>query len=471
MNTKDFHQLLSSSLFMPKERAEAWRLYKEKTPEEALRFVREIEARMTFLRQNTSLRKAPVPYQVWGREFIDEGALKQMFQAAHLPVAVAGALMPDAHQGYGLPIGGVLATENAVIPYAVGVDIACRMMLSVYPVSPDILKLADSADRQHLQDALVHNTLFGAGLDGIHDGRIEHPILEESRWKSTQLIRSLRQTAIRQIGTSGGGNHFVEWGELEVLDPSNPLKLAVGQYLALLSHSGSRGVGFKIANHYTKLAKEHMPDLNESVQHLAWLSLDTEAGQEYWEAMELAGEFASANHHVIHERVGREVGFQPLATIENHHNFAWKEKIIVGEREKEVIVHRKGATPAGKGVLGIIPGTMADKGYVVIGKGNAESFNSASHGSGRQMSRTAAKNKITLQQQTDYLAQQGVTLIGGGLDESPQAYKPIEAVMEAQKDLVTILGTFQPRIVRMATDVSSMKRKPMPEGIIDAEND
>ena len=246
-------------------------------------------------------------------------------------------------------------------------------------------------------------------MDGIHDGRIEHPVLEDARWQNTQLIRSLRQTAVRQIGTSGGGNHFVEWGELEILDLANPLKLPVGHYLALLSHSGSRGVGAKIADYYTQLAKEQMSDLNKSVQHLAWLSLDSAAGQEYWEAMELAGDFASANHHVIHERIGSEMSLQPIATVENHHNFAWREKIIIEGRDKEVIVHRKGATPAGKGVLGIIPGTMADKGYIVMGKGNAESFNSASHGSGRQMSRTSAKNTITLQQQSDYLAKQGIT--------------------------------------------------------------
>ncbi|MCE5317156.1 MAG: RtcB family protein, partial [Parachlamydia sp.] len=383
----------------------------------------------------------------------------------------AGALMPDAHQGYGLPIGGVLATENAVIPYAVGVDIACRMMLTVYPASPDILKQVGSADWLHLNDALVNNTVFGSGLDGIHDGKIEHPILEESNWKSTQLIRSLRQTAIRQIGTSGGGNHFVEWGELEISHSENPLKLAAGRYLALLSHSGSRGVGFKIANHYTQVAKDQLPDLDDSVKHLAWLSLDSEAGQEYWDAMELAGAFASANHHIIHDRVAAGAGLHPLATVENHHNFAWKEKITLGKSEKEVIVHRKGATPAGKGVLGIIPGTMADKGFVVMGKGNADSFNSASHGSGRQMSRTAAKSRITAREQSEYLAERGVTLIGGGLDESPQAYKSIHAVMEAQKELVDILGTFQPRLVCMAADGGPFKHKPVPEGIVDAEND
>src|SRR5262249_13789274 len=145
-------------------------------------------------------------------------------------------------------------------------------------------------------------------------------------------------------------------------------------------------------------------------------------------------------------------GLTRIATIENHHNFAWREKIILSGVEREAIVHRKGATPASKGALGVIPGTMADPGYVVIGKGNAESLNSAAHGGGRQMSRHQAIKTITKREQTDYLAQHGVTLIGGGLDEAPQAYKSIKKIMDAQKDLVDIVGTFQPRIVRMADD-------------------
>jgi tRNA-splicing ligase RtcB len=260
----------------------------------------------------------------------------------------------------------------------------------------------------------------------------------------------LRDKAIYQIGTSGTGNHFVEWGEMEITEENNPLHLAKGVYLALLSHSGSRAVGSDIANYYTELAMKLMPDLDASVKHLAWLPLDFGPGEEYWDAMQLAGKFASANHHVIHERVAQAAGLQAIAAIENHHNFAWREKIFLNGIEKEVIVHRKGATPAGRGVLGIIPGTMADKGYIVIGKGCAESLNSASHGSGRKMSRRAAQQQISQQQQIDYLNQRGVTLIGGGLDEAPQAYKPIQQVIEAQHDIVDILGTFQPRIVRMA---------------------
>lgn len=412
-----------------------------------------------------------VPYQIWGAEHIESGALEQMKHAARLPVAVAGALMPDAHLGYGLPIGGVLATDNAVIPYAVGVDIACRMMLTVYPSPVNILTQPKSAEFAHLRNALQNNTVFGAGAHGVHDGKIEHPILDPAHWNATQLTRDLHKTAIRQIGTSGTGNHFVEWGELAITDPDNALQLPPGHYLALLSHSGSRGVGYRMAEYYTQIAMQNLPDLDEAVKHLAWLSLDSEAGQEYWHAMNLAGEFASANHHVIHARVAKAAGLTSIAAVENHHNFAWKEKVLVDGVEKEVIIHRKGATPAGEGVLGIIPGTMADLGYVVAGKGNAASLNSASHGSGRQMSRRKALNSITPEQHQRYLKERGVTLIGGGLDESPHAYKPIGKIIETQSDLVDVIGTFQPRIVRMAPAVSRNHVKRAPDGIVDAPSD
>lgn len=211
-----------------------------------------------------------------------------------------------------------------------------------------------------------------------------------------------------------------------------------------------------------------MVDLDPTVKHLAWLPLDQDLGREYWEAMELAGEFASANHHVIHERIAKAAGLTPIGSVENHHNFAWREDIMVNGVKKEVIVHRKGATPAQKGTLGVIPGTMADAGYVVVGKGNMNSMNSASHGGGRLMSRTKAKRTITPQQKADYLQQHGIHLFGGGLDEAPQAYKSIKDVIDAQKDLVDIIGTFQPKIVRMASEENSHYR-PIPKGIEDGE--
>lgn len=457
MNPEKLNEFLKSNTFTQKERAEAWRLYKAGSLEAAFEFVQSIERKNHEATSELKLRTQPVPYKIWGKEQIETGALDQMEGAARLPIAVAGSLMPDAHSGYGLPIGGVLATDNVVIPYAVGVDIACRMMLTVYPVSPNMLRQPNSQEFQLLQDALINHTYFGIGAK--HDGKIDHPLLNKSHWQSTDLTRRLRDKAIYQIGTSGTGNHFVEWGEMEVTEENNPLHLAKGFYLALLSHSGSRAVGSDIANYYTQLAMKLMPQLDASVKHLAWLPLNLGPGEEYWDAMQLAGKFASANHHIIHEYVARAAGLQPIAAIENHHNFAWREKIIINGVEREVIVHRKGATPAGQGVLGIIPGTMADKGFIVIGKGCSESLNSASHGSGRQMSRRAAQKQISLQQQTDYLAQHGVTLIGGGLDEAPQAYKPIQQVMEAQSELVNILGTFQPKIVRMAAAEDTNRKK------------
>ncbi|OJV07943.1 MAG: RNA-splicing ligase RtcB [Chlamydiales bacterium 38-26] len=469
MTPKEFQELLNQTMLTSIEKGKAWHQYKAESPNEAIAFVKNIENKLASIRKSLLLKTSPVPYKIWGEKYIEPEAITQMEGAARVPVAVAGALMPDAHMGYGLPIGGVLATENSVIPYAVGVDIACRMMLSLYPSSPQVLKNPKNSEYKHLYSALLNHTIFGSGAAGVHDGKIEHPILDKSHWELSSLTRSLRQTAIYQIGTSGGGNHFVEWGELEILNAENPLNLAVGHYLALLSHSGSRGVGFKIANHYTKIAMEQMTELDQSVKHLAWLPLDRDLGKEYWDAMQLAGEFASANHHVIHQRISKAVGISPIACVENHHNFAWREKIIIEGIEKEAIVHRKGATPAGKGILGIIPGTMADPGYLVVGKGNADALNSASHGSGRQMARTKAKKTITQQQYNEYLLKHGIDLIGGGLDEAPQAYKSIQVVMEEQKNLVDTLGKFQPKIVRMAAEEKLKPTSTLPQGVVDGE--
>ena len=169
--------------------------------------------------------------------------------------------------------------------------------------------------------------------------------------------------------------------------------------------------------------------------------------------MELAGRFASANHYVIHHRVAEAVGLKEIAHVENHHNFAWRENLPDG---RQAIVHRKGATPAGKGVFGVIPGSMGDAGYVVRGRGISESLNSASHGAGRQMSRKAAINSITKTARDTYLRERGITLLGGGLDESPQAYKRIDEIIAAQNDLVDVVGKFTPKIVRMAEEAGDV---------------
>ena len=401
-------------------------------------------------RQQKAIRKANgplvpradgAPYQVWGTDH-DAAALEQMRNACALPVAAAGALMADAHVGYGLPIGGVLATEHAVIPYAVGVDIACRMRMTVL----DLPVTALSDQQARLTAAIERETRFGVGAS--FKARRQHDVLDAD-WKASRITADLKDKAWSQLGTSGSGNHFVEFGSLLVTDAA--AGLPPGEYLALLSHSGSRGSGAAIAQHFSRVARQAHPELPQPLSHLAWLDLSSEAGLEYWLAMELMGEYASANHALIHQHVARALGAEVRLALENHHNYAWRERHVLPDgREREVIVHRKGATPAGDGVLGIIPGSMGTPGYVVRGKGSAASLDSASHGAGRRMSRTEAKKRFNWTDAQRFLRERGVTLISAGLDEVPMAYKDIDEVMAAQRDLVEPLARFEPRLVKMA---------------------
>jgi tRNA-splicing ligase RtcB (3'-phosphate/5'-hydroxy nucleic acid ligase) len=386
-------------------------------------------------------RAAPVPWRQWG-EGLEQEAVNQMAKACLLPVSVAGALMPDAHVGYGLPIGGVLATDNAVIPYAVGVDIACRMKLTVLDMPTRDLE--QKQDR--LTRAIEAETRFGVGAN--FKTRRAHDVMDAD-WSVSPITRQNKDKAWSQLGTSGSGNHFVEFGLFTAHSKINDLE--AGTYVALLSHSGSRGTGAAVCDHYSKLAfAKHRPTLPSELLRLAWLSMDSTEGQEYWAAMELMGQYAAANHACIHQHIAANLGATVLLDLENHHNFAWKERHVIDGQEREVIVHRKGATPAGEGVLGIIPGSMASPGYVVSGKGNPESLNSASHGAGRVMSRKAANERFNWKDVKQLLRDRGVTLISAGLDEVPMAYKNIEQVMAAQQDLVTVLGEFMPKLVKMA---------------------
>jgi tRNA-splicing ligase RtcB len=390
-------------------------------------------------------RAEPVKYRQWG-EGLEHDAVMQMERACLLPVSVAGALMPDAHVGYGLPIGGVLATDNAVIPYAVGVDIACRMKMTVLDIP--VRDLEQKQDR--LTRAIETETRFGVGAN--FKTRRQHDVLDAD-WSVSPVTKQNKDKAWSQLGTSGSGNHFVEFGLFTAPGEiaTGASQLPAGTYVALLSHSGSRGTGAAVCDHYSKLAFGlRRAELPSELLRLAWLSLDSQEGQEYWNAMELMGQYAAANHACIHKHIAENLGAQVLLDLENHHNFAWKESHVIGGVEREVIVHRKGATPAGQGALGIIPGSMASPGYVVSGKGNPDSLDSASHGAGRAMSRKAANEKFNWKDVNRFLKQQGVTLISAGLDEVPMAYKNIREVMAAQSDLVLVLGEFIPKLVKMA---------------------
>lgn len=385
-----------------------------------------------------ALKTTRAPFQIYGENEIEDQAKYQLFDALKLPVSVAGALMPDAHSGYGLPIGGVLATKNAVIPYGVGVDIGCRMCLTIYPIATSYLK----GKKHQLENILSEHTKFG--MYETHKVKHDHEIFERSEFKDIPLVKRLKDKAYKQLGTSGGGNHFVEFGAVDISDSNNEWGLTIGSYIGVLSHSGSRGLGANIAKHYTYLATKQCP-LPKHVQQLAWLDLDTHDGQEYWLAMNLAGDYAQACHDNIHARIGKLLGARPVAKIENHHNFAWKQEV----NGEECVVHRKGATPAAKGELGIIPGSMVAPGFIVRGLGNPESLQSASHGAGRLHSRRKCKEKFTKSDIKKELKANDVTLIGGGIDEAPMAYKDITKVMANQQELVEVVGTFTPKIVRM----------------------
>ena len=379
------------------------------------------------------------PWRQWGSD-LEADAVRQMANACALPVAVAGALMPDAHPGYGLPIGGVLAADNAVVPYAVGVDIACRMKLTVYDRKANIIP----GQRDRLANIIESETRFGIGSS--FKQRRHHDVMDDD-WSVSPVTKRLHEKAWAQLGTSGSGNHFVEFGAFTVSD--DKLGLPEGEYLALLSHSGSRGTGAQVCDTYSRRAMARRSELPKELKHLAWLSLDEADGQEYWNAMNLMGRYAAANHELIHKHIAKKVGAQVILDIENHHNFAWKERHVIDGREREVIVHRKGATPAGAGVLGVIPGSMASPGFVVRGKGQPESLHSASHGAGRVMSRTKALQSFTWSGTKKLLAERGVDLMSAGLDEVPGVYKDIHTVMAAQSDLVEVLGRFDPKLVKM----------------------
>ena len=383
-----------------------------------------------------------ISYRTWG-DNIDHGAHKQMEDACQVPGAVGAALMPDAHIGYGLPIGGVLALENAVVPYAVGVDIACRMKLSVLDLPVD--SMTKNFERYRM--AVENGTFFGVGAR--QDRPKDHPVMDED-WNVSRVTRENKDKARKQLGTSGSGNHFVEFGVFTLQEKAPELNLDPGEYVALLSHSGSRGTGASVCSTFSAIAARMMPRKFAHLGRLAWLDMNSTEGRDYWASMNLMGNYAAANHDVIHKTVIKLLGARAVADVENHHNFAWQERHL----GKDVIVHRKGATPAGRGVLGVIPGSMADPAFVVRGKGNVDSLNSAAHGAGRVMSRRKAKDKFNFRSIQKTLEKRGVRVLSAGADEVPGVYKNIEQVMAEQADLVEMVARFDPRIVKMCGDGS-----------------
>ena len=323
-----------------------------------------------------------------------------MANACALPVSVAGALMPDAHVGYGLPIGGVLATDNAVIPYAVGVDIACRMKLTVYDRKANTI----AGQKDRLANIIERETRFGMGCE--FKQRRDHEVMDED-WTVSPVTQRLRDKAWSQLGTSGSGNHFVEFGAFTVTDQDSGLP--AGEYLALLTHSGSRGTGAQVCQHYSRIAMDRHTGAAEGIEapRVALARRRSRPGilgrDEPDGPLRRGEPRAHPQAHRARTRRARDPRHRepPQLRVEGTPRREWEER--------EVIVHRKGATPAGAGVLGIIPGSMASPGYLVRGKGQTESLHSASHGAGRVMSRTKAMQSFTWSAVKKLLADRGVT--------------------------------------------------------------
>jgi tRNA-splicing ligase RtcB len=371
------------------------------------------------------IQKGKLPIKVWAGE-VEEGAMQQAINLSNLPFAFSHiALMPDVHQGYGMPIGGILATvDNMIIPNAVGVDIGC----GITALKTDIAEIQTKEIEIILEKA---KKLIPVGFN--HNKKPQEWAGFNSAPNITIISQEL-ESARHQISSLGSGNHFcsIEHGS--------------DGHIWLMVHSGSRNIGLKVANYYNNIAKR-LNQKNKMIPKeydLAPLSLDTPEGNEYFQAMNYCMKFAKANRELLAEKLfsafSEVTGAKITRTIDCHHNYAGIEEHF-GE---EVIVHRKGAIQAKEGQIGIIPGSMGTPSYIVEGLGNPESFCSCSHGAGRVMSRKQA-NKVFTEEMANS-AMQGIVFDGwrGDLSEAPMAYKDIEMVIAIQDDLVKPLVKLNP---------------------------
>lgn len=386
-------------------------------------------------------RKDPVPITVYGEisRDIDREAYDQLEEACRLPVAITGALMPDAHVGYALPVGGVAALKNAVSPAFVGFDIACRMKVSIL----DIPEEEFEGHKQNLARVLYGVTSFGLGSD-FADGKRDHEVMQDDRWEEIEIARKLKDKAARQLGSSGSGNHFADLLTGRVLKEKDWLPLNKGdRFVALLTHSGSRGTGHQIATHFKNIAESETQKRTKGIsKNYSWLNLDEDQGREYWSAMQLMGKYSSANHELIHKHFAKESGIEIIDSYENHHNFAWKKD--------DMVIHRKGATPAEKGVVGIIPGSMGTASYIVEGLGDEKSLWSSAHGAGRISSRRQAKKNHDEAAYQKFIRENDIYTIGVTRDETYQCYKDIDRVMSIQEGkLCESVAEMYPRVVIM----------------------
>lgn len=368
--------------------------------------------------------KQKVPIKLWLQN-IEDGALQQAKDLANLPYAFKHiAIMPDSHRGYGMPIGGVLAANRVIVPNAVGVDIGCGMCslrTNLNYIDTDVLKNIMSIIRETVPVGFKHQS-------EKQDGKW---MPEFDAGKELPIVRQEYEKAVYQVGTLGGGNHFIE------------IQKGSDGYIWIMIHSGSRNIGYTIAKHYNNKAMELCEKYFSVVpKDLAFFPINSEEFHLYLNEMNYCVEFALMNRKLMMERVKNaftevldNVSFSGF--INKPHNFAsWENHF-----NKNVIIHRKGATRARAGELGMIPGSQGTSSYIVKGLGNPDSFESCSHGAGRTMSRTKARNELSVDKESNRLDKMGVLHAIRGkddLDEAPSAYKDIKQVMGYQKDLVSI---------------------------------
>ncbi|GAA4042354.1 RtcB family protein [Sphingomonas rosea] len=387
-----------------------------------------------------------VPIKMWTRGVpVEDEARAQLSRAAQMPFVFKHvAAMPDVHVGIGATVGSVIPTKGAVIPAAVGVDIGCGMMAARTSLVASDLPDNLEAIRSAIEQAVPHGRSVGRGQrDHGSWGSPPPAIIEAWATLAQRFARicdrhpRLKNTNnLVHLGTLGTGNHFIE------------LCLDEDQRVWVMLHSGSRGVGNAIGSFFIELAKRDMRKwhINLPDQDLAYFPEGTDHFDDYVEAVGWAQDYAALNRRMMMTNVIRALRTQiakpfdaELEAVNCHHNYVSREQHF-GEN---VLVTRKGAVRAAKGVLGIIPGSMGAKSFIVRGLGNAESFDSCSHGAGRVMSRTAAKKLVSLDEHIADTAGVECRKDAGVIDETPKAYKPIEAVMAAQADLVEIVHTLK----------------------------
>ncbi|MCL2610277.1 MAG: RtcB family protein [Defluviitaleaceae bacterium] len=371
-----------------------------------------------------------VPIKMWCNN-PEEGAIEQAINVANLPFAFKHiAIMPDTHQGFGMPIGGVLASKDMIVPNAVGVDIGCGVLAcktSLTEISVDEIKKVMNLIRKNIPLGFNHRK-------EKQEMKSFNISLEDA-----PIVKQQFEKAKFQLGTLGGGNHFIE------------IQKGNDGHIWFMLHSGSRNLGKTVAEYYNKLAielnKKWSDDVPKNLE-LAFLPIDTKEGQTYINEMLYCQDFAKQNrdlmaYHILQSMQEVMGNVEALLEYNAHHNFAALENHF-GE---DVWVHRKGATSAKKGEICIIPGSQGTKSYIGSGLGNPESFNSCSHGAGRTMGRKAAQRSLNLEEEIKRLDNLGI--VHGirrtkDLDEASSAYKDIEVVMEEQKDLVEILAELAP---------------------------